>query len=378
MPGNPSGPGCELHLIDIDPLDRVLDRQRISAVLASCLNLSYILRSAVHNDSTGGRIAGLDTRESELCRALLDAFPERADFEELLADIDKNVDDIVGSSVGLRIAVRRVVRKARSQGWLAHLETAALECNPENPALNTWHQKHCAAWRPGQPAAGAVPAWEQFDPLYFDLKPVRAEILQAMLVASSAVLGFGVRYWDFAFVNKLRDIVVCHLVGETQCKDVLNLKPELDKLSRKIDRVRGYRQDLDSANVLCVVLVDAAPADHFAGFWEQVCREFSGSGNHLILLFVGDEGTTFPSGVTELPQPRFDKDDLAVWAANTVMQIKWPVTLAVAWTELLCAGADTGAGLDVGMVYEAMDRSIKEIRFDAEGFRRKLENRMSR
>ena len=74
----------------------------------------------------------------------------------------------------------------------------------------------------------------------------------------------------------------------------------------------------------------------------------------------------------------FDKDDLAVWAANTIMQIKWPVTLVAAWTELLCADADTGAGLDIGMVYEAMDRSIKEIRFDAEGFRRKLENRMSR
>lgn len=320
----------------------------------------------------------MDTRESELCLALLDAFPERADFEELLADIDKNIDEIVGSSVGLKVAVRRVVRKARSQGWLAHLETAALECNPGNPTLTTWHQKHCAPRRPGQPAAGAVPAWQQFDSLYFDLTPIRAAILEAMMVASSTVLGFGVRYWDFAFVNKLRDIVMSHLVGETQCKNVLSLKPEHGELSRKVDRVRGYGQDLDSANVLCVVLVDTAPADHFARFWEQVHQGFTGSGNQLILLFVGDEGTTFPPGVTEFPPPRFDKDDLAVWAANTVMQIRWPVTLVAAWTELLCADADTGAGLDIGMVYEAMDRSIKEIRFDAEGFRRKLENRMSR
>jgi hypothetical protein len=321
----------------------------------------------------------LDTRESELCRALLDAFRERAEFEELLADIDKNVDDIVGSSVGLTIAVRRVVRKAKSQGWLVHLETAALECNPGNPALIMYHQKHCAPRHPGQSAvAVGVPAWQQLDPVYFDLKPIRAAILQAMMVASSTVLGFGVRYWDFAFVNKLRDIVMGHLIGETQYKDVVNLKPELGELSRKIDRVRGYGEDLDSANVLCVVLVDAAPADRFARFWEQVRQEFSGSGNHFVLLFVGDDGTTFPSGVTELPQPGFDKDDLAVWAANTIMQIKWPVPLAAAWAELLCAGADTGAGLDVGMVYEAMDRSIKEIRFDTEGFRRKLENRMSR
>jgi hypothetical protein len=366
-----------LRLIDIDPLDSVLDRQRISAVLALCLNLSYVLRSAVHNDSTEGRVAGLDTRESELCRALLDTYLTRDDFEELLADIGKNLNSIVESSVNLRITVRRVVRTAKAEGWLGALEAAALADKPDSPALKRWHQKHCAPRRPGHSAPGTVPAWQQFDPLYFDLTPIRAAILQAMMVASSTVLGFGVRYWDFAFVNKLRDIVMGHLVGVTQCKDVLSLKPEYDKLSRKVDRVRGYGQDLDSANVLCVVLVDTAPTDHFARFWEQVRQGFGGGGNQLILLFVGDESTAFPPGVTELPQPRFDKDDLVVWAANTVMQIKWPVTLAAAWTELLCAGADTGAGLDVGMVYEAMDRSIKEIRFDAEGFRRKLENRIS-
>jgi hypothetical protein len=58
------------------------------------------------------------------------------------------------------------------------------------------------------------------------------------------------------------------------------------------------------------------------------------------------------------------------------MQIKWPVALAPAWTDLLCAGASDGPDLDIGMIYEAMDKSIKEIRYDAEGFRRKLENRM--
>jgi hypothetical protein len=229
----------------------------------------------------------LDARESELCRALLDAFRERAEFEELLADIDKNFDDFAGSSMGLTIAVRRVVRKAKSQGWLVHLETAALECNPENPALIMYHQKHCAPRHPGRSAVAVdVPAWQQLDPVYFDLKPIRAAILQAMMAASNTVLGFGVRYWDFAFVNKLRDIVMGHLLGETQYKDVVNLKPELGDLSRKIDRVRSYGEDLDSANVLCVVLVDAASADRFARFWEQVRQESRGSGNHFILLFV--------------------------------------------------------------------------------------------
>ena len=321
----------------------------------------------------------MHARETELCRALLDAFPERADFEELLRDIDRHLDHIVASSMNLTLAVRRVVRTAKAEGWLAELEVAAQECNPGNPLLIAWHRNHSAYPQPAQfPFPGTVPAWQQLDPVYFDLKPIRAAILQAVMAAKEPVLGFGVRHWDFTFVYKLRDIVTGHLQGETLCRDLLDLKPELDRLSRKLERVRSYGQDLEFANVLCVVLVDAAPADHVARFWEQARLDLSGSAHRLVLLFVGADAAEFPPGVTELPPPKFDKDDLTVWAANIVMQIRWPVPLAAAWTELLCAGADTGAGLDVGMVYEAMDRSIKEIRFDAEGFRRKLENRMSR
>jgi hypothetical protein len=315
-----------------------------------------------------------------LCRALREAFPDYEEFKELLADIDKNLDDLVPPSVGLRIAVQRVVRTAKSQGWLAVLETAAVEVNPGNPALKAWHAEHCVERRSAVVASAAVgvPAWQQFDPVYFDLTTIRAAIFRAIMAPPEPVLAFGVRYYDFAFINKLRDIVMGHLEGETQCKDPLNLKPEYDKLSRKVARARSYGQDLNAAHVMCVVLVDAAPAGHIADFWQQVRSEFARSTHHFVMLFVGDEDTAFPGGVTELPPPRFDRADLSVWAVSTVMQIRWPVTLAAAWTDLLCAGADNGAELDVGMIYEAMDRSIREIRFDAEGFRRKLENRMGR
>jgi hypothetical protein len=142
--------------------------------------------------------------------------------------------------------------------------------------------------------------------------------------------------------------------------------------------MRDYGRDLDAKNVCCVVYVDTTPADHFAHFWTRVNEEHGGRAHHLVLLFVGNDDTTFPPGVTELPQPVFDRDDLTMWAVNTVMIAKWPVALATAWTELLCADADYGAPLDIGRVYEAMDESIRDIRFDAQAFRRKLENRMSR
>lgn len=327
----------------------------------------------------------MDARESELCRALLDAYPTREEFVEVLDDIEKNLDVIVSSQLNLVLTVKRVVRIARREGWLADFESAAREGNPGNPKLQAWYEEYCVRLvAPPEVAApvSAPPEWRQFEPVYFDLKPIRAALLQAITMPSGPVLGFGVTYGDFAYIDKLRDIVIGHLAGETQRQQPLSLKPEHGRVSSKVERVRRHIDDLASANVLRVVHVDAAPAADFAEFWQHVCQMLRESSRHLVLLFVGDAGTTFPIGVTVLPPPRFDRDDLTLWAAdtgrqiNTVMRIEWPVTLASAWTDLLCVGASDGPDLDIGMIYEAMDKSIKEICYDAEGFRRKLENRM--
>jgi hypothetical protein len=322
----------------------------------------------------------LDARESQLCRALLDAYPTREEFAEVLFDIERNLDGVVAPQLNLVLTVKRVVRTAKREGWLADFESAAMEGNPGNPALLAWYDSYCVRLvAPPQVAApvGVPPEWRQFEPVYFDLKPIRATLLQAITMLSGPVLGFGVTYGDFAYIDKLQDIVVGHLAGETQRHQPLSLKPEHGRVSSKIERVRRHIDDLALANVLRVVYVDAAPAADFAEFWQQVCQMLRGSSRHLVLLFVGDGSATFPLGVTVLPPPRFDRDDLTLWAADTVMQIKWPVTLAPAWTDLLCTGASDGPDLDIGMIYEAMDKSIREIRCDAEGFRRKLENRMT-
>jgi hypothetical protein len=329
-----------------------------------------------------------------LCRALLDAYPSRPEFAEVLFDIDKNLATIVGDDLDLELTVKRVIRKAKYRGWLAQLEAAALAGNPGSPALRAWRDKHRApaavpaAVQPPAPAPlpgpvnGPPPEWRQFDPVFFDLTAIRAKLLQAFTMPSGTLLGFGITYGDYVFLDKLQDIVVDHLAGETARQQPLSLKPEHGRVSSKVERVRRNIDDLDSANVLRVVHVDAAPADHVAEFWGQVRQLIGASQRHFVLLFVGDAGTAFPPEVTVLPAPRFDPADLTLWAASTVilinkvMRIGWPVSLAAPWTELLCAGASDGPELDVGMVYEAMDRSIKEIRFDAEGFRRKLESRM--
>ena len=151
----------------------------------------------------------MDVRESQLCRALLDAYHTRDEFAEVLFDIEKNLDAIVASQLNLELTVKRVVRTARRQGWLADFERAAMEGNPGNPALQAWYNAYCfriVALPQVAASVSAPPEWRQFEPVYFDLKPIRAALLQAITMPSGPVLGFGVTYGDFAYIDKLQDI----------------------------------------------------------------------------------------------------------------------------------------------------------------------------
>jgi hypothetical protein len=318
----------------------------------------------------------LERSEKELCHALGDAF-NRDDLEMLLdTELNQRLDDIAPASLVHKTVVYRVVRTAKSYGWLDKLIAVALADRPDNGELKEWARRHHSATRlQSGGAASSMPRWQLLDSMYFDLKPIRAAIRQAIRAPSGAVLGFGVTYPDSVFVDKLSDLISSSLDGDTQCKAPLNLKPELDKVSRKVRQVCGYRQDLDSAHVLCVVLVGAVPAGHIADFWRQVRLEFGAAARHCVMLFCGDESTEFPPGVTVLPPPRFDLDDVEQWAEDTVMRFKWPPALAGAWTELLRAYALQDGELDVRMLYDEMDRTIKEIHFDADRFRMKLEDR---
>lgn len=321
-------------------------------------------------------MAGLDRRHVDLYQALRSAYVNREDLEMLLdIELDMNLNDIC-DNLNLRITIYNVVKVAKSQGWIDKFIEAAREDRPDNEALKEWAKRyHALKQNNDRSVADSISRWQLLDSLYFDLKAVRAAIRHAMLAPEGRVLGFGVTYSDLVFVGKLRDLLKNVLEGETQYKDPLSLKPELDKVSRKVHQVRGYLRDLDSANVLCIVLVDAVPHDHISDFWIQVCQEFGEATRHFVLLLAGDESTVFPHGVTVLPSPRFDLDDVAQWAEDTIIQIKWPHSLAAAWTDLLRADALHDGQLDVRTLYEAMDRSIKEIRFNPDKFRFKLENR---
>jgi len=139
--------------------------------------------------------------------------------------------------------------------------------------------------------------------------------------------------------------------------------------------VARYKHDLETANVLCVVYVERASTATIAEFWNGVQQSFDGIENYFVLVFAGNEGTTFPSGVTVLPPPQFDLFDIDVWTHHVARLHGWSPELANAWTELLRDESIDGDVFDVRDLYEAMDRSIKEVRFGADAFRQRLEGR---
>ena len=315
-----------------------------------------------------------DKREAEFCAALRHAYTSREDLEIVLGQaLDKSLNDIVAANLTLKYTVFQVVRSARGEGWLDGLVEAVLEDRPESRPLHAWARKYHRA----EIADPAPPTEQQLlDSVYFDLTDMRKAIRRAKAAAPSRVLGFGVTYSEFVFVNKLCDWLANCLLGETQRKDPLNLKPELGHVSRRLRQVARYRQDLESANVLCLVLVEAAPAEYIAEFWDEICRGFAEIERYFVFVFTGDGSTAFPPGVAVLPPPRFDAEDVALWAEEMISRRGWPPDMADAWTGLLCDEALDDGELSVPALYEAMDRSIQEIRFEPDEFRVKLEKRI--
>jgi len=315
-------------------------------------------------------------QQAALIDALLDAFRNRDEFEMLLAlQLDESFDEIAGEG-RLRLCVFRLVRTAMSGGWLPELVDAAVREQPRNAVLREWTESvgHVAV-SPDSANSHNPPRPQRLTlTVYFDLGELRKAVSRAANEVTGRILAFGTTYPDGVYVGKLCDYLGSYL-EPIQRKDNLSLLPEITRVSSPLDAVARYRRDLDSTNVLCVVYAEGAPPETVAKFWDGVRRTFDGTGRHLVLVLASHPTAVFPSGVVALPPPRFDVDDVDVWTHEVMRLQGWPAALASAWTELLRDEAADDEILDVRGLYEAMDRSLQEMQFAPEPFRRRLEER---
>ena len=313
-------------------------------------------------------------QQAQLIDALLDAFRTRDELEMLLAlQLDRSLDEIAGEG-RLRLCVFRLVRAAKSEGWLDDLVDMAILERPRHPMLRGWAESvgHVAVTREQQ-AHPHLPRPQRLTlTVYFDLADLRRTVSHAARQAMGRVVAFGTTYLDGVYVGKLCDYLGSYL-EPMQRKDNLSLLPDIFTVASPLDAVARYRQDLTATNVLCVVWTQGVPAETVTEFWDGVRGLFGGTGRHLVLVFVG--APTFPAGVITLPPPRFDVYEVDVWTHEVMRLQGWPAELANAWTELLRDEAEEDGLLDVRGLYEAMDRSLQDMQFAPEDFRRRLEER---
>ncbi|MCW3842865.1 effector-associated domain EAD1-containing protein [Micromonospora yasonensis] len=79
----------------------------------------------------------------ELAEALLDVFPERSPFEQMLRyDLEIRLARLVGDASGMEHIVFRVISVAEEHGWLAALVDAALRRRPGTNSLYRWAERH--------------------------------------------------------------------------------------------------------------------------------------------------------------------------------------------------------------------------------------------
>jgi hypothetical protein len=276
----------------------------------------------------------------------------------------------------LDVCVYRLVRAAMSQGWLPALINAAVARQPGNVRLQAWVESDGQVFRTPITAMSAISLqpYEFINSMNFDLTELHKVIIRAVMTPVSSVLGFATRYPEGVFIAKLCDwLESC--VGNTKRKDALNLLPEIGPVSERLRALARYRGDLDSANVVCTVYTQGVSAEIVTEFWRGVNREFAEINRLLLLTFVSDTAATLPEGMIELPLPHFEVADVHKWTLDMVHLHGWPVELANAWTKLLCDKATYDDVLDVRGLYEAIDQTIEEIRYQAHDFRTRLERR---
>ena len=306
---------------------------------------------------------------------MLAAYPQRVSLERLLSyRLERRLNDLVGNEAGMQVVVFRLITAAREGGWIGALVDAVLKDRPDNAALRSWARRHWVA-----PAGVAIepppPAVQLLNTAFFDLNPIRRRIIEAKGAAGSRLLGFGVHYPEMLFVDKLCDWLP-YCLGELARKDWLSLRPEMSSVDTRIKHVTQYLGELASVNVVCRVFADRVPTDSVGAFWQGVREQCGEPDSWFVFIFAGTLTDGYPPGIVALDPPAFDRSDLTLWAQEVVSRLTWPAPLADAWCQLIAERSGDPHGLDVRLVYEAMDRSISHARHDPAGFRRLLEERV--
>jgi Effector-associated domain 1 len=317
-------------------------------------------------------------QQGRLIEALMSAYPTRDDVDMLLEiSLSRSFDQIAGTG-GLENCVFKLVRAAMKEGWLPDLINAAVARQPRNAKLIAWVESDgqiSGAEITATETPGLAP-YEKFKSMNFDLDELHKEIRRVVKQPPSPVLGFVIRYSDDVFVKKLCDWFESN-IGNTKCRESLNLWPSIGSVSERLRGLARYKGDLASSNVLCTVLTQGVPGEIVTEFWSGVHREFAGLSRLLLLIFASDETATLPADMIELPYPYFTEQDIDLWALDMVHLHKWRLELADAWTELLCAEAkDEDNKINVRRLYQVMDDTIDQVRYEASNFKQLLEGRI--
>jgi hypothetical protein len=304
-----------------------------------------------------------------LSEALLDAYPDRDDLEQLFFySLELRLNDYVGNE-GMRTVVLRVLQAAHNEDWLVRLIDAVLADRRENERLRRWAQT--SGWTAAASLPEPLPPPDQqlLDSKYFDLREVRHRIREARRGASGGLLALGLPDAEMIVVKKLCDWLP-HLLGAVEPKELLALRPDLGSVDARVKQVLSYLPDLETVNVVLPILAAGVPGPVVTMFWEGV-RQQVGVRRHLFVpIFVG--ASAFPDGVTSLVVPPILPSDVADWTEQMVGRLGWDPRLAAPWSSKIIVDCG-GEPIDTRRMFEVMDRSIRDVRHRQTAFRRRLE-----
>jgi hypothetical protein len=222
---------------------------------------------------------------------------------------------------------------------------------------------------------------------FFDLTAIQADILTAVS-ERPPVLAFATSCTEDMYLDKLQERIESAVGREVARKSPISLSENIGALARWRAVLKVYRDELDLGDVSVRVHVDRGVSyspsgipDVLAELWDMVRRDFpGGTDRSLVLLFVVKTDMGLPAGIVPLPAPAFQRSDINVWAFNAglslIKQYGWPAGGWRALSRFVCSRAlpsdDDHTYFDTRSVYEALDRTVRELQRDPAAFRNRL------
>jgi Effector-associated domain 7 len=203
----------------------------------------------------------------------------------------------------------------------------------------------------------------------FDLKNPIDQCLSE-IIDRQGLIGLSICCTDNLFIKSFCERLKLALRRRnTQIRQSISLNPQLISVDRAVKTIQQYQNILNNNDIICPIRVNVNSSNTtiIKDFWAQINDAFQGKFNHrLIIIIISDRDCLFPSDITLLNPPQFDRVHVFEWIGDMTLALRnmqsieeW-IEVGEIWRKIMIkrCHCELQNSLDVGLVYEHLDFTL--------------------